>query len=155
MHETTIDEPRTGQGPATAMLRRGLTLRAVLIGVATTVVTDGRAYCNHVLDHQADSDQDWVDRYKFEAAADHIYEIETLEVESDVGHAIPVYLGDQQPAIDDAGPNQSAELPFEPDAAGHYYIKVYITADEGHVIYCLKVTGAAAPETTDVIMHVR
>ncbi len=37
MHETTIDEPRTGQGPAAAMLRRGLTLRAVLIGVAASV----------------------------------------------------------------------------------------------------------------------
>ncbi len=122
---------------------------------ATTVVPDGRTYCNRVLDHQSATDPDTVDWYRLEAQANHVYEIETVDVVSNIGHAVAVYSGDHQLLLDDAGPNGRVSLRLEPANAGVYYIKVFIGTHPGHVLYCLKVTGGAKPAGTDVVLRVR
>jgi len=110
---------------------------------ATEIGTNGQSVCDHVLDRRAsgEAEDDWVDWFKFNAQNDWNYEIVTREVESNGAHAIAVYHGETQLAVEDAGANQGAALDWEAPATGTFYVKVWLPHDNTHMLYCLKISG--------------
>ncbi|MGD9497704.1 MAG: PPC domain-containing protein [Armatimonadota bacterium] len=125
---------------------------------ATEIGTGGQTVCGHVLDRQAPGEaaDDWLDWYRFSAQAGRAYEIRTLEVSSSGPHALAVYQGDTQLAVDDAPANQGATLNWTAPAAGTYYLKVWLTQEGSHMLYCVKVTaGSEAGGLAHVSLTVR